>query len=48
MVHWMRREHRQQKIRLLEQLFARLLAPELLELADYEDFPADDPNDEKG
>ena len=42
-----RREHRQQRIQLLEPLFAKLPAPALLELAERGDFPADDQNDEK-
>ena len=47
-VHSVRKEHRRQKIRLLVPLFAKLLAPELLDLADYVGFLANDSIDGKG
>ena len=46
-VHWVRKEHRRQKIRLLELLFVKLLAPAPFESAGRVDFPADGSNDEK-
>ncbi len=48
MVHWVRREHTRQKIRLLERFFAKLLAHELLDLGGSVGFPADDSHGEKG
>lgn len=47
-VHWVRKEHRRQKIRLLVPLFAELLALELLDLAGHGGFPVNDSIDEKG
>ena len=46
--HWVRIEHKQQKIRSLEPLFAKPLALELLEIADCINFLANDWNDEQG
>ena len=45
---WVRIEHRRQKIRSLEPLFAKLLALELLVVADHVGFLANDWNDEQG